>query len=102
MTAAQWRRLIQLPASLRWLVFAAAIIALAPRTAFAHAHLVKSAPAANSHLSVPPTQLQLWFTEAADAEMTILTVTSSNGERIPLGSVTTDKRNSLLLSAPFT
>ena len=102
MTAAQWRRLIRLPASLRWLVFAASIIALAPRTAFAHAHLVKSAPASNSHLSVPPTQLQLWFTEAAEAEMTTLTVTSSNGERIALGSVTTDKRNSLLLSAPFT
>ena len=101
MTVAQSRQLIRLRGSLRWLALLASAIVLAPRAAFAHAHLVRSAPAANSHESAAPTRLQLWFSEAAEPGMTTLTVTAPNGALIPLGSVTADSGNSLLLTAPF-
>jgi copper transport protein len=92
-----------LSASPAWLAIVAGItIAVTPRAAFAHAHLVKSAPAANSHLSIAPTQLQLWFSEVAEATMTTVTVSTANGERVSIGPVSADSQNPLMLSTPFT
>lgn len=87
----------------RWLALAVALaITAAPRVAFAHAHLVRSAPAANSHLAIAPTVIQLWFSEAAEPAMTTIIVTGANGERISIGAVKADATDPLLLAAAFT
>jgi copper transport protein len=91
---------IRRPAHLRRLLISATIIAIAPQAAYAHAHLVKSAPAANSHV-LAPTALRLWFSEAAEAAMTTIAVTDASGEKVSLGAVSADKGNAMLLSAPF-
>lgn len=94
------RRQFHIP---RWLVLAIVLaITAAPRAAFAHAHLVRSAPAANSRLTSAPTLIQLWFSEAAEPSMTTIIITGANGERISLGAVKADATNPLLLAAEFT
>ncbi len=83
---------------LRWLGVALAISAT-PSVAFAHAHLVKSAPAVGAHLSVSPTLIQLWFSEAAEATMTTITVMGANGTQFRIGTVSVDASDPLLLVA---
>lgn len=86
----------------RWLLLIAAIaITATPRVAFAHAHLVRSSPAANSHVSSSPTLLQLWFSEAAEATMTTITVTGVNGQRITIGPMKVDATDPLLIAGEF-
>jgi copper transport protein len=86
----------------RWIGLAAALmIVIAPRVALAHAHLVRSMPAAGSHLGASPTQLQLWYSEAPVAAMTVITITGPGGISVPVGKISTDPGNSLLLTAPL-
>jgi copper transport protein len=82
-----------------WPGIALALMIAAPRPAFAHAHLVKSAPAAGAHLSVSPTLIQLWFSEGTEAAMTKITVTGPNGTQVATGAVTAEAGNPLLMSA---
>ncbi|MEO7043133.1 MAG: CopD family protein [Gemmatimonadaceae bacterium] len=51
----------------------------APRAAFAHARLVRSAPAAGASVTSAPKMIQLWFSEAPDARLTIVTITAGDG-----------------------
>jgi len=60
----------------------------APRTAFAHAHLVKSVPAVGATITVVPHAIQLWFSEAPEAALTVITVAGADGRTIRLGKVT--------------
>ncbi len=96
-----------MPVSLRRAARALAIVAaivctIAPRVAWAHAHLVRSAPAAGSHVSVSPTQIDLWYTEAADPTLTTLSIVGPNGAHVSTGKLFVDATNSLLLSAKLT
>lgn len=83
-----------------WLVaLGVAVLTMAtPRVAWAHAHLVKSSPAANSHLSQSPGVVKLWYSEAADPTLTTVSITRPAGTRASLGKVTADPGNPLLLS----
>ena len=85
----------------RWLTISvvAALTLAAPRTAWAHAHLVRSTPAAGAHLAVSPTEIDLWYSEAAAATMTTISITGPGGSRASLGKVTADPGNPLLLHA---
>lgn len=78
-------------------LIAALAITAAPRVALAHAHLVRSAPAANSHVSGSPTELRLWFSEAAEVTMTTISVTGPNGERVAIGPIDVDGTDPLVL-----
>jgi copper transport protein len=85
-----------------WLSIAMIFLVAVPRVAFAHAHLVRSAPAADAHLQTSPTLIQLWFSEAAEASMTKITVSGSNGAHALIGPVGGDASNPLLLTAAIT
>jgi copper transport protein len=79
-----------------------ALMIAAPRPAFAHAHLVQSAPMAGARLSVSPRLIQLWFSEATEATMTRIRVTGPNGTQVVTGPVTAEASNPLLISAAIT
>lgn len=83
----------------RWLGLVLTLTVAAPRAAWAHAHLVRSAPAANAHVATSPRMLQFWFSEAAEASMTTITVTGPNGSHASLGGVKADAGDPLLLVA---
>jgi copper transport protein len=62
-------------------------VILAPRAAFAHAHLVKSMPSAGARIAAAPHTIQLWFSEAPEAALTSITLTTADGRMIQLGKV---------------
>jgi copper transport protein len=74
-------------------------MAASPKVAWAHAHLVRSAPAAGARLDVSPTVIKLWYSEAAEATMTTISITGSDGSRTSPGAVKVDPNNPLLLVA---
>lgn len=85
----------------RWLgMIATLMIAAAPRAAFAHAHLVKSAPGAGTHVPLSPQVIKLWYSEAAEATMTTITVTGRNGIHARIGPISADASDPLLLIVP--
>lgn len=69
------------------LVVALAAIVATPVLLFAHAHLVKSTPAANSRLAASPTALTLWYSERPELALTTLQLTDSSGASYALGPV---------------
>lgn len=86
----------------RWLSITIMLLIAVPRVAFAHAHLVRSAPAAGAHLQTSPSEIQLWFNEAAEASMTRITVSGPDGARAVISPVASDASNPLLLTAAIT
>ena len=66
---------------------------LTPRTAFAHARLTKSAPAANQRLTVLPTFIRLWFSEAPEFSMTRIVLTDSTGKLVAVDKIERDESN---------
>lgn len=80
------------------LVVAVAISAT-PRVALAHAHLVKCSPGNGAHLPSSPKLIQLWFSEAAEATMTTITITGPSGKSVAIGPVGVDPHNPLSLAA---
>jgi len=67
---------------LRIFVMTAAL--LVPARAWAHAHLVRSDPAAGSHVAVPPQVIRLWFSERPELSMTFASLKDSLGKTFPL------------------
>lgn len=58
-------------------------------SAFAHAHLLTAAPAAESKLSVAPVILDLQFSEGIEVSLSHVTLTDSHNKKIKLGKVAT-------------
>lgn len=69
------------------IVAAVAIVLGTPALVWAHARLTRSDPAAKATLSVAPTRIRLWFSEAPEIAMSRVTLTDSSGTPIPLGKV---------------
>jgi copper transport protein len=61
-----------------------------PAIAWAHAHLKKSAPAANAVLTTSPTAIRLWFSEAPELSLTKVQLTDSTGKGYPVGTPVED------------
>jgi len=57
---------------------------LVPARAWAHAHLVRSDPAAGSKLAVPPQVIRLWFSEQPELSMTLASLKDSVGKMFAL------------------
>ncbi|HTJ22508.1 MAG TPA: copper resistance protein CopC [Gemmatimonadaceae bacterium] len=74
------------------LIAACAVVALiaTPVIAFAHARLVRSAPAANESLSAPPNGISLWFSERPELRFTSVQLLDSAGRAITLGAPSAD------------
>ncbi|MDI3328537.1 MAG: copper resistance protein CopC [Alicyclobacillaceae bacterium] len=63
---------------------------LAPAVAWAHAYLVKAAPAPNSILLAPPERIQLWFSEPVESQFAHIEVLGPDGKRVASGPLTVD------------
>jgi hypothetical protein len=59
-------------------------------SAFAHAQLKKSAPAANASVKVAPQEVTLWFSEALEPNFCEVEVLDSAGNRVDEGRATAD------------
>lgn len=71
--------------ALALLVLAAAVL-VTPAVLFAHARLLRSAPAAGKTLDAPPTDLTLWFSEKPELRFTTIQLTDSAGTDVALDS----------------
>src|SRR5689334_17629906 len=58
----QWR------SATLWALFI--LIVISPRVLDAHAHLKRSSPSSDEHVSTSPTQLRLWFSETPQLPLT--------------------------------
>lgn len=89
---------------LRFLAVIAATLAVivTPALLFAHAHLVRSTPAADATLSVAPTSLQLWFSERPELRFTTLKLTDASGTPVSLGAVAKMASDPMAVTASIT
>jgi len=65
-------------------------------TAFAHAKLVRSEPAANAHLQQAPKSIQLWFSEELEAQFNTIRVTDPNGKQVDKDDLSLSEGNKKL------
>jgi copper transport protein len=65
-------------------------VVLWPTLLWAHARLTRSDPAAKAQLSVVPSIIRLWFSEAPELALSSITLKDSAGTVVPLGQVTPD------------
>ena len=71
--------------SRRWRQILLAILLGVPVRAFAHAHLVRSEPAADASVVRSPEWIRLWFSEVPEPSMTRIVVIDSAGTVIAVG-----------------
>ncbi|HUK07075.1 MAG TPA: copper homeostasis periplasmic binding protein CopC [Stellaceae bacterium] len=65
--------------------------------AMAHARLDHAVPAAQSTVHVPPTKLQLWFTEDLEPSFSTIAVLDSQGRHVEQGQAKADSAHTKLL-----
>jgi copper transport protein len=80
------------------LTLLAAAVLTTPVLLFAHAHLVRSTPAANATLTAAPTSLSLWYSEKPELSFTVIKLTDSAGTAITLGAPTATSQNGITVS----
>ena len=76
-------------------------VLLAPSSLWAHAYLVKSAPAQRAVLYRSPTRIQLWFNERLEPKYSSLSVSDADGKPVPTGKAKVSSENPKQLSAPI-
>lgn len=89
------------PSRAVWLGIAAVLV-FWPAPAWAHAHLKRSEPAANSRITSSPDLIRLWFTERPELSMTAVSIKDANGSVFELASPQPDPGNPLLISVHVT
>jgi copper transport protein len=87
----------------RLLLALAAIAAagVAPASAYAHAYLIKTVPAASGLLETPPRQVGLTYDEAVEPRFAIISVTDAAGKQQTSGPVTRSEANPDTLTVPL-
>jgi putative copper export protein/methionine-rich copper-binding protein CopC len=83
----------------RRFILLGALFALAPATAWAHPHLVRSSPASGAHLESSPNEIRLVFTEIPMIAATRVLLLSSKGDTIQLDSLRRDPKDSHIVLA---
>jgi copper transport protein len=79
----------------------AAVMAVLPSVASAHAYLVKTVPAASVVLNVPPPTVQLTYDEAVEPRFAIISVTDAAGRQQTTGPVYRSPANPDTLVVPL-
>ena len=84
-----------------WYVLVLAMM-IGPSFAHAHASLVRSSPSSGAVLAQAPSEIRLSFNEAIEGRFSSVTVTRSDGQKVPSGraSVDSQKRSDLIVSLP--
>ena len=77
------------------------ILLLAPSPLWAHAYLVKSAPAKRAVLVQPPAKIQLWFNERLEPRYSSFTLVDAAGKPVKMGNGGVDYADPKQLSAPI-
>jgi methionine-rich copper-binding protein CopC len=72
---------------------------LVPSALWAHASLVKSAPAQRAVLYRSPSRIQLWFNERLESKYSSLSVSDAEGKTVPTGKAEVSVENPKRLSA---
>jgi copper transport protein len=72
-----------------------------PDTAWAHARLRKSEPAASARLTTSPHVVRLWFTEAPELSLTTVTLLDSAGASLDVGKPERDADGVMAVRVPI-
>jgi|SRR5882672_1736698 len=75
------------------------VLLLASSTLWAHAYLVKSAPAPRAVLHRSPAKIQLWFNERLEPKFSSLSLSDADGKPVPTGKSAVSAEDSRQLSA---
>ena len=89
----------------RWLLLlslAGGALIGVPANAWAHARLRKSDPAANARITVAPTVIRLWFTEAPELSLTTVTLTGADGATVAVSTPERDVDGELAVRVAIT
>jgi methionine-rich copper-binding protein CopC len=78
--------LVRRPSRLAWLAVPALLL-LWPVAGWAHAYLVRSAPAARTTVARAPERVQLWFNERLEPAYSRLSVWDRDGKRVDAADV---------------
>lgn len=71
-------------------------VLLCHSSAFGHARLVRSQPAANATLKQAPKLVELWFSEDLEATVSTITITDQSGKRVDKNNATVTEGNKKL------
>src|SRR5947209_2149783 len=77
-----------------WMIFFTVL--LCHSSAFGHARLVRSQPAANAKLKEAPKLVELWFSEDLEPTMSTIVVTDQSGKRVDKNNATVAEGNKKL------
>src|SRR6266581_4862340 len=77
-----------------WTIFFTVL--LGHSSAFGHARLVRSEPAANAKLKEAPKIVELWFSEDLEPTMSTIVVTDQSGKRVDKNNATVAEGNKKL------
>ncbi len=80
---------------MRTIILAAALAALSPAAASAHAHLDRATPAANSVVADAPSEVHLWFSEALEPRFSKAELRSTSGAVVATGGADPADRKAL-------
>jgi copper transport protein len=83
-------------------VFIVLAVLATPALLLAHAHLLRSSPAANAVVDTPPAAIDMWFSEKPELHFTIVQLVDSAGAQMPLGAVAAASADGLEISVPVT
>jgi copper resistance protein C len=82
---------------MRTIILAAALAALSPAAASAHAHLDRATPAANSVVADAPSEVHLWFSEALEPRFSKAELRSTSGAVVATGGADPADRKALIV-----
>ena len=74
-----------------------ALVLTSALAAFAHAHLVRTTPAAGATVSMPPSEVTLRFNEKLESAFSSIVVRDQSGKQVDKGGATVDKGDRTLM-----
>ena len=82
---------------MRFVLFVILLLTSVP--VWAHAYLVKSAPAKRAVLHLPPAKIQLWFNESLEPRYSSIALIDAEGKAIKVGAAEVSSTDPRQLSA---
>jgi putative copper export protein/methionine-rich copper-binding protein CopC len=83
-------------------LLAALAVFATPALLYAHARLVRSTPAIDGRVTVPPSALSLWFSEEPELRFTTIQLLDSTGAQVALGTIAKVQGDKMGVTVPVT